>query len=1085
MTPPDIYGRHQISPSGGGYFRYPTFHGNRVVFVSEDDLWTVPLDGGVARRLTATRGSMSHPVFSPDGDYIAYTSTEQGCPEVFVMPAAGGEARQLTFSGGHDTEVFGWSRDGECVLFRSNRSEPFAKRLSLHEVPFQGGQWRRKEIGSGYGLAFESDGPGRVLVRHTDDLAWWKRYRGGTAGQLWIDTDGDDSWQRLLPDVTAGMCRPMWIDGRIYFITDEEGTGNIHSCTPDGDDVRRHTSHEGHYARFASHHDTTVVYVRAGQLYRLDIATDGGPQRIDVDYPSPRPHLKPKYVDAEEYLEDFALHPEGHSLAVGARGKTFNFGNWEGGVRQTGRRHGVRYRLARYLDGERLLVVSDESGEERVEVHSTAGGDVQVVDTGDFDIGSPVDVAVSPEGDQVLLTNHRHEVVYLHLDDGTRRIVDDSSIDSIAGIAWAPDNRHVAYAVQNSFHTSIVKICDVAGETTAVVTEGEFRDINPVFDPQGRYLYFLSYRQFTPAVEQIYRDLSFPQAGKPCVVTLREDVDSPFRQTPKPLDDDSSNGDGPNDDTGFAIDFDGLRDRVELFPVSGGNYDAIAATKDRVFWTVFPPRTEFDFDEDRRGKLQYYDLNKQKVEGFAKDVSTFTLDRSRKTLALNGKEGLRVVGASSDGVDTKKGDSRPGRASGLVDLNRIRVAVDPRAEWCQMLREAWRQMRDNFWRADMSGVDWDEIWDRYKQVLPRVSTRGEFADLVWMMQGELGTSHAYIWGGDFETPPQYQPGLLGADLRWEKLDGGRGALRVDRILRGDPWDTKCQSPLMRPGVGVGEGDAIVSINGQPVTEQIAAGELLACQAGREVELGIFDSNTDTEDATRTVTVKTLRDERPLRYRDWVRMNRSVVHDATDGKLGYVHVPDMGLDGFAEFHRQFLVEHRRDALLVDVRYNGGGFVSALLLEKLARQPVGFSVSRHGPLAHPYPAEVVRGPMVALTNARAGSDGDIFSHCFKELELGPLLGERTWGGTIGIRPRRPLADGSYTTQPEFAFWFEDVGFGLENRGAVPDIEVPFPPTSKDGPTDPQLLRAIEVAMEALEEAVILEPPEKDTPNNTESL
>ena len=1070
MKCPDIYERHQIPSFDGGYFRYPTIHEEQVIFVSEDDLWTVGVDGGVARRLTADKGCMSHPVLSPDGAYVAYTSTEQGCPEIFVMPADGGPARQLTFNGAHSAEVCGWSPDGERVLFRSTRSEPFGKRLSLYEVPREGGQWRRMDVGKGYGLVFEPEGPGRVLVRHTDDLAWWKRYRGGTAGQLWIDVEGKNQWQRLLPEITAGLCRPMWIGDRVYFITDEEGTGNIHSCTPDGDDLRRHTDHDGHYVRFAAHHGDTIVYVVAGQLYRLRLEEESA-EPMDVQYPSPRPHLKPKYADAEEYLEAYALHPKGHSLAVTCRGKSFNFGNWEGAVRQTGRRHGVRYRLATHLDEERILVVSDETGEERFEIHHGAGGQVTVVDTGDFDIGSPTDLVVSDEGDQVLFSNHRFEVVHLNVGDGSCRLVDDSSNDPVAGMAWAPDSRHVAFSVHDSYHTATIKIADLQEQTLEAVTAGHFRDIHPTFDPAGRYLYFLSYRQFTPTRDQMYEELSFPKGCKPCVVTLRRDEPSPFVQTPKPLDADSGDDENPEDDD-FSIDFDGMEDRIEVFPVSEGNYDDIAATADRVFWSVFPVETTFDFDEDCQGRLQYYEFKDQKVESFQDQVSSFVLDRGRKTIAIYGQDGLRVVDASKDGVDDD--DDEPGRSTGIVDLERISVAVDPRSEWCQMLREAWRLMRDNFWRADMGGVDWEQIWERYKVVLPRVSSRTEFSDLVWMMHGELGTSHAYTWGGDFEIPPQYQPGFLGADLQWTQLDAGEeGGLRIENILRGDPWDTSRQSPLRRPGTGVEEGDIIVSINGQCVTENTTCGELLARQAGREVQLDIISADGDSR---RTVTVKAIDDEMPLRYRDWVETNRRVVHDATDGRIGYLHIPDMMLEGFAEFHRQFLTEHRRDALIVDARFNGGGFVSALLLEKLARQPLGYNISRHRDLPVPYPMEVVRGPMVALTNARAGSDGDIFSHCFKHMKLGPLIGERTWGGTIGIWPRRPLADGSYTSQPEFSFWFEGVGYGLENHGATPDMDVPFPPTSTDGAEDPQLQKAIEVALQELEEARILEAPEE---------
>lgn len=1077
MSTPEIYEQYDISPSDGGYFRHCTVGRRQVIFVSEDDLWTVPCAGGTARRLTATKGRVSCPAVAPDGRFVAYTSTEQGCPEVFVMPVDGGEAEQLTFSGAKDAEVCGWSPDGESVIFRSNLGQPFQKKLALYRVPRQGGQWEEMGLGRGYGLCFEPDGPGRLVVRNTDDLAWWKRYRGGRAGRFWIDVDGNGHWQPLLPDETAGMCRPMWIGERIYFVSDRDGTGNIYSCSPEGDDLCRHTCHEGFYARFAAHFDKTIVYVRAGRLIRLDVADDTV-EEIDVDYPSSRTALKKKYVDADEYLEDYALHPEGHSLAVTCRGKVFNFGNWEGAVRQTGVRHGVRYRLARYLDDRRLVVVSDNTGEEHFEIHDIKGGNVEVIESDDTDIGSPADMAVSFDGDRVLFTNHRFEVWLLDLEDGAFRMVDDRSNDPVAGIAWAPDSRHVAYAVYDTMHTSMITVCDLEDHTRFDVTEGQFQDIQPTFDPDGRYLYFLSYRKFTPVADQMYRDMSFPKGCVPCAVTLRRDVDSPFVETPRPLGNGGGEDDGDETDD-FAIDFDGLRQRIELFPVDEGNYDDIAATDDRVYWSSFPPDTRAAIGgNDDRGTLEYFDLEEQKCETFAKKVATFSMDRQRETIACLGDDTLRVVSAGGDGPDGDK--TRPGRQSGIVDFGRLSVAVDPRSEWCQMLREAWRLMRDNFWRADMGGVDWDEIWDRYKQLLPQVSARVEFSDLVWMMQGELGTSHAYEWGGDFEIPPQYQPGFLGADVVWDEdwgdekaFEDSGGALRIERIPRGDSWDRDKSSPLLRPGVRVSEGDGIVAIDGQRVTERTSISELLVRKAGREVELLVADADTKQR---HSVTVEALRDEMPLRYRDWVERNRTAVHEATDGRVGYVHIPDMMLRGYAEFHRQFRAEYRRSALIVDARFNGGGFVSALVLEKLARQPVGYSLSRHRRRNYSYPMEAARGPMVALTNGVAGSDGDIFSHCFKQMDLGPLIGTRTWGGTIGIWPRRQLVDGSYTSQPEFAFWLEGTGFGLENHGATPDIEVAFPPGAEDDDADPQLRRGIEVAMDALEEAEILEPPSK---------
>jgi tricorn protease len=457
-------------------------------------------------------------------------------------------------------------------------------------------------------------------------------------------------------------------------------------------------------------------------------------------------------------------------------------------------------------------------------------------------------------------------------------------------------------------------------------------------------------------------------------------------------------------------------------------------------------------------------------------------------------------------------------------LGRLKVSVHPQGEWEQMFREAWRLQRDHFWTEDMSEVDWQTVYHRYFALIPRVSTRGEFSDLMWEMQGELGTSHAYEFGGDYRARPYYGQGFLGAELAW---NGEAGGYRVGELVVGDVWDANTNSPLAAPGVDIKPGDIIVAVNGQKLDAETSPAQMLVNQAGQEVLLTLLahpktasngngsngsgneveaksvtdvilqdvrpEGNTPQKDAeeekaanaevesvlpdaappmggtegsanVRTVVVKTIGSEAPARYRKWVNDNRRKVHEATDGRVGYLHIPDMGAEGYAEFHRGYLAEVDRDALIIDVRYNGGGHVSQLLLEKLARRRLGYDLSRWGGLT-PYPVESVSGPLVALTNEHAGSDGDIFCHSFKMLKLGPLVGKRTWGGVIGISPRHPLVDGTVTTQPEYSHWFEDVGWEVENYGTDPDIEVDITPQDYRNGDDPQLARAIQEAMQLI--------------------
>ena len=496
----------------------------------------------------------------------------------------------------------------------------------------------------------------------------------------------------------------------------------------------------------------------------------------------------------------------------------------------------------------------------------------------------------------------------------------------------------------------------------------------------------------------------------------------------------------------IEIDFEGITGRILAFPVEEGDYGDIVAARGRVLFTKFPlkgikPAGNNWEDEEEIGALWAYDFDQQRGVMMQGDVSQIRLAGDNRTLLYTSEEKMRAIDAlrelpQENEIEEEKPNLEPSRRTGWLDLSRASVLVEPTAEWQQMFHEAWRMQGEQFWDADMSGVDWDLVRDRYATLLPLVRTRTELSDLMWEMHGELGTSHAYEIGGDRREPPQYVRGFLGADLIWDVNASG---YRIERIYRGDSWDRSIDSPLAEPGLEVREGDVIVAVGGRPTSQTVSVDQLLVNAADRDIPLTILPKGSKER---RRVLVRTLSDERMLRYRAWVDANRTLVHERTQGRVGYLHIPDMGPWGFSEFHRGYLSEFNRDALIVDVRYNRGGHVSPLLLEKLARKRVGYDVSRYGPPV-PYPPESVGGPMVALTNQFAGSDGDIFSHCFKLYKLGPLVGKRTWGGVVGINPYHRLVDGTITTQPEFSFWFVDVGWKVENYGTDPDYDIDIAP------------------------------------------
>ncbi|MCL4860875.1 MAG: PDZ domain-containing protein [Caldilineaceae bacterium] len=1196
-----------------GYYRFPTIYGDTIVFVSEDDLWSVSSQGGVARRLTSNMGEVTYPSLSPDGDWLAFVGKEEGTAEVYVMPAHGGSARRLTYQSSR-CRVLGWAPDGAHIIYSSNYGQVIHREYGLFRVAAHAANGHVEPLpyGPAQSVSFGPNGQ-VVLGRNTgDDPARWKRYRGGTAGHLWIDHNGDGEFLRLLADLPGNMASPMWIasdaagtptgGNRIFFASDHEGVGNLYSCLPDGNDLRRHTDHEDYYVRNPTTDGKRIVYHVGADLFVFDVASDQE-ARIEVEYRSPRIQRNRRFVDAGRFFNSATLHPNGRAMALTTRGKFYAFFNHDGPVIQLGKRSGVRYRLPDWLHDQRsMLVVSDELGEETLEIH-TADPQTPPRRLEGLDLGRAVDLKISPVQDKVAIANHRHELLIVDIPSAEVTVVDRSPYRLISGFDWSPDGRWLAYGFSATTKTTEIRLYRLADPdakdptlrqpSTHSVTRPVLRDVRPTFDPDGRYLYFLSYREFNPVYDSLHFDLGFPWGVRPYLLTLRADLPHPFiphpeleeeeaAPPPKPAEEpkeegDEEEGDEPTADSAPAadeaadgssegdeagnigdengdenaeqtdgssaeapaeeksggdaqlakkpengarplrIDLEGIEQRILPFPVPDGRYTAIAGVPGKALFTQFPvhgsltPRDRWDDEEPEQGTLRAYNFKEFRTETLVEPISWFELSRNRKKMLYGAGRRLRVINAG----EKPPSESGHSRRTGWIDLGRVKVSVNPQSEWEQMFREAWRLQRDHFWTEDMADVDWQIVYQRYFPLIARVSTRSEFSDLMWEMQGELGTSHAYEMGGDYRWPPYYSQGFLGASLMWDAAAGG---YRVGEPIIGDPWNADATSPLAGPGIDVRAGDLLIAINGQPLDDEISPAQLLVNQAGQEVLLTfaprpgepagappkaaadtgapIIAAEAEAEAKpsetqgseppakpvtarNRSVVVRAIHSEQPARYRAWVEGNRRRVREASQGRVGYVHIPDMGAPGYAEFHRGYLAEVDCDALIVDVRYNGGGHVSELILEKLARRRIGYDYSRWGGPT-PYPSDSVAGPIVAITNEHAGSDGDIFSHSFKVLKLGPLIGKRTWGGVIGISPRHALVDGTMTTQPEYSFWFEDVGWNVENYGVEPDIEVDITPQDYVQGRDPQLERAITEIVRLLAETPVRGPDLSQRPS-----
>jgi len=1087
------------------YLRHPHLHGDTLVLVAEDDLWTAPVGGGRAYRLTADGVPVARPRISPDGALVAWTSTREGAPEVFVTEVEGGAARRLTWWGDHTTKLIGWTPDGE-VLAVSAAGQPSRRHPWAHAIPASGGTPRRLPLGPLADLAQRAEGPAVLLsATMTREMAWQKRYRGGTAGKLWWNPEG--TFVRLAADLDGNLDAPMLVGDRIAFLSDHEGWGNLYSLDGRGADLRRHTDHgadgaPAFYARHAATDGTRVVYESAGQLWLLD-DLDGEPRLLDVRLGGPRTAREPYRITTGEWLGRVRPDATGRSSVVGVRGTVHRLTHRDGPARALQATPGVRARLAAPLGEDRAVWVDDALGEDAVciaPLDPRAPDAPQMQRFGEF--GRVLELVPAPDGKSVALTTHDGRLLLLA--DGEFRELARGGDGEVYDVAFSPDSAWLAYCDPVGSGLSQVVLVRLEDGEAVPVTEGRFRDADPVFTLDGKHLAFLSLRSFDPIYDEHAFDLTFPASWRPFLVPLGARTPSPFGASPdgrpvspeddKPEDPPALDASDPGDENEEApsekktkkdegppevvVDIEGLAARVVPVPVVEGRYHGMTAAKDCLLWYRLP--INGTLGDGRAGTdvkpekpvLERFDLARRKLDVIAEPVSSYAVSGDGTRLVVRDGATLRVLRTDRSGASAPTdGPVDAGADEYPVDTRRVVVTVDPTAEWHQMFDESARLMRDHFWVADMAGVEWAAEVARYRPLVDAVGSHDDLTDLLWELAGELGTSHAYVMppGGHGEDG---RPGLLGADL--EPVDDG---WRVARVLPPETSDPAARSPLSSPGVDVRAGDVIVEVGGQPVDPQLGPAPLLVGRAGELVELTVRSGSDDDTEETRRVVVRPLRSEAALRYQDWVAGRRAAVVERSAGRLGYLHVPDMMPTGWAQLHRDLSRETSREGLILDVRGNAGGHTSQLIVEKLARRVIGWDVVRHRrPMT--YPEDAPRGPIVALADEFSGSDGDIVTAAIKRLGLGPVVGTRTWGGVIGIDGRYGLVDGTHVTQPRYAFWFDDVAWGVENHGVDPDVEVVIGPEDWAAGRDPQLERAVDMALEALAARPAVTPPDPAT-------
>ncbi|MHA7208245.1 S41 family peptidase [Arthrobacter sp. MDT1-65] len=1113
---------------GSSYLRFPHLYGTRITFVAENDVWVAPLGGGRAWRISALQLAARNPRFSPDGSTVAWTVVQGGAPEVVAADVEGGNFRRLTYWGHQSTRVKGFTAAGEVLATSAFRHED--SRLGwAYRVPLDGSSQSVLPYGPvdavAQGPALEGGRPlviGSVLTR---EPAWWKRYRGGTAGKFWLDADGSGAFERFLPELDGNLSDPMWVSGRLAFLSDHEGHGNLYSVDRSGADLRRHTDHDEFYVRHASTDGTGIAFESAGHLWHLP-SLDDDAVRLAITLGSASTARRPHRLPVERHLAAAVPTADGSASIVEAHGTLHWLTHRDGPSRVVEAAPGVRARLGRPVDGTRVAYIADVDGEEALFVRDVfahtpngpqagrsgpgegpgggtaqesgdpeADGEAAVLEaqaSGALDVLQRIGfegrfrasaLAVSPDGSRIAVASETGSLEIL-TPTGERRRIASTEHGVIESVTFSHDSAWLAWAEPAAQEgtrsrirlTGVTSMAgDGAGTPPAIdVTDGRFRDWSPTFTRDGKYLAFLSDRSFDPVYDTHRFDLSFPASTKPYLVALSVGTPSPFGPSAAPVGatgatdprDDAAGADGTREGVPARVVVDEalLMARTIPLPVAQGTYDDLRAVDGGLLWTAGDiggvtgdGRASSSAVAPAR-RLERFDLARRSVEVLAAEADAFEVSRDGATAVYT--SGGKVTAIPTDG---KAEADSPKRVD--VALERIRVTLDPVSVWRQAFEEAWRLQRDFYWTEDMAGVDWGGVRERYLPIVERLGTHDDLVDLLWELHGELGTSHAYV-APTLVTEPGGHQGFLGAELA--PADGG---WQVTRVFDTESSDPQAVSPLSAPGVGVRAGDLIEAIDGVPVPSAFGPSVLLTGAAGLAVELTVRSGadgsggSGGAPGARRRVAVVPLRSEERLRYQNWVAANRAAVRQASDGRFGYLHIPDMVAHGWGQLHRDLDRETAQDALVVDVRRNRGGHTSQLVAELIGRRVTAWSMPR-GEAPGTYPAHAPRGPVVVLTDEFAGSDGDIITQVAKLRGIGPVIGTRTWGGVVGIDGRFALADGTGVNQPRYGFHVTGgVGWGIENHGVAPDIEVPFPPHAHAAGQDPQLDRGVDVLREML--------------------
>jgi tricorn protease len=1094
--------------------RFPTLHGNTIVFAAHDNLWAVARGGGTAVRLTSEPGRDLMPRFSPDGRWIAFTADYEGNRDVYVIPAAGGPARRLTFTSdvvddapmrwGPSNMVVTWTPDSRRIVFLSRRQAPNVAWPKLYTVSIDGGLAQPMPLDRGGLISYSPDGGKIAFNRIFRNFRTWKRYEGGLAQ----DIDIYDFTTLKLTHVTdwpGTETSPMWYRQTIYFLADHDANhrANIWAYDTAGGEFRQVTHFLDYDIDFpslgsAEGDEAGIVFQKGGNLYVLDLPSEQL-HTLSVMVPDDGTRTGPRWVDASPHirdqdmaqLTDFALAPNGKRAVFSARGDLFTIPAEFGNTRNLTQSPGADEDHPSWSpDGKTIAYTTDASGEQQVAVRAAEGGPEKVITH--FSSGYFYTPRWSPGGDRLAFSDNEHRLWTVAAAGGEPKEVARDVYNEIRDYSWSPDGKWLAYSITGVNQQTGIWLYDLDSGKATRVSEPLANDFSPVFDPNGKYLYFLSTRHENPTFSQSEFNVATLKMTGIYVATLARSAASPFAPrsdegVPEPGGKDRAGKDGDEGKEGQAhgepapwkpgaskpvkIDLDGLMQRVDRVPVTAANITRLDARDDRLLYLTIPSDMIEGPLPGEKPELHLFDLKKRKDAIVVQGLGDYAISADGAKVLYKLEKKYIVADARAQAPGAGPGPGRGGdgdEGPKTLDLSRMRVRIGPRQEWAEMFENAWRIERDFFYSTKMNGVDWPAVRAQYEKLLPLVGSRTDLNYLIGELIGELSNSHTYVGGGD-EMPAERRvpTAFLGADFA---LDTASGRYRLAKVYPGDNTREHFRPPLNAPGLDVHEGDYLLAIDDVELKAPVDPYSLLVGKLDGTLKLTVADAPGGRR---RDVVVQPVKSELALRQKEWIDHNRALVDRLSGGRIGYLYLSDMAATGMDQFVRQFYPQLDKQALVVDERWNGGGFIDQILLERLRRVLVAMTTNRNG-APTTWTQSVLNGPKVCLMNQNSGSDGDLFPFYFRKYGLGPLMGTRTWGGVRGIRGEWFLLDGGYITVPEDAVYNLDSTWAIENHGVDPDIVVNDSPSDWETGHDVQLEAGVNYLLEALKKTTTGLPP-----------